>query len=409
VQQRINKTAVDRLQPGQSIADSNPVGFIARRLPSGAVTYGYRYRDRRNGQQRWIGLGIHGDVTADQARKKALRFAGEVRDGSDPVAEGRSAGAIAAKRRSVVNTVNGLLDAFVSRHVRPNLRSAHEYERSFNAYVRPRIGSRSIYDLRRRDIIDLLDGIEDNNGPVMADRTLAHLRKAFNWQAARDDTFVPPVVRGMARTKNSERARTRILSDDEIRDLWAALDVVEVPPPFPALVRMLLLSAQRRQECADMTFPEIEGDTWLIPGERYKTGLPNAVPLTKAARGLLGESGTGFVFSTDGGKRPFSGFSKAKRALDAAIADLRKQEGRKPMPAWVLHDLRRTARSLMSRAGVPPDHAERVLGHVIPGVRGVYDRHSYAAEKRDALERLAALVERILTPGEKVVSFPKVS
>jgi integrase len=211
----------------------------------------------------------------------------------------------------------------------------------------------------------------------------------------------------MARTKNSERARTRMLNDDEIRDVWKALDVAEVPSPFPALVRMLLLTAQRRQEIADVTWPEIEGDTWLIPGKRYKTGLPNAVPLTKAARGLLGEPGTGFVFSTDGGRRPFSGFSKAKRALNAAIDDLRKQEGRKSMPAWVLHDLRRTARSLMSRAGVPADHAERVLGHVIPGVRGTYDRHAYEVEKRDALERLAALVERILNPTETVVRFPK--
>ena len=105
------------------------------------------------------------------------------------------------KRRSTVNTVNGLLDNFITRHVRPNLRSAGEVERVFRNYVRPRIGSRSVYDLRRRDIIDMLDNVADSNGPVQADRVLAHLRKAFNWQAARDDTFVPPIVRGMARTK----------------------------------------------------------------------------------------------------------------------------------------------------------------------------------------------------------------
>jgi integrase len=104
------------------------------------------------------------------------------------------------------------------------------------------------------------------------------------------------------------------------------------------------------------------------------------------------------VFSTTRREKPFSGFSKAKRALDDAIAGLRSKEKRNPMPPWVLHDLRRTARSLMSRAGVASDIAERVLGHVIPGVRGVYDRHEYLAEKRDALEQLARLVAQILDP-----------
>jgi integrase len=130
------------------------------------------------------------------------------------------------------------------------------------------------------------------------------------------------------------------------------------------------------------------------------------VPLTDAARRLLGKpQKKGFIFSTTGGKRPFSGFSKSKRALDEKIAELRKKDDRRPMPHWVTHDLRRTARSLMSRAGVPSDIAERVLGHAIPGVRGVYDRHSYEAEKRDALERLAALVDRILNPAPNVVPF----
>jgi integrase len=407
MRQRISKSAVDRLRPGESIADTNPTGFVARRLPSGAITYGYRYRDKRSGLQRWIGLGIHGTVTADQARKKAMRFAGEVRDGADPMTEGRSAGAVAAKRRSAANTVNGLLDAFIARHVRPNLRSAAEVERTFARYVRPAIGYRGIYDLRRADIVALLDAIEDNGAPVMADRTLAHLRKAFNWYASRDDQFTPPIVKGMARTKNADRARTRMLGDDEIRDLWRALDTAKAPQPFAPLVRMLLLTAQRREEVAQMSWPEVEGDTWLIPAERYKSGLPNAVPLTKAARALLGEAGTGFVFSTDGGKRPFSGFSKAKAQLDIAIAALRKHDGRKPMPAWRLHDLRRTARSLMSRAGVPADIGERCLGHVIGGVRGTYDRHDFLAEKRSALEKLGALIARILSPTETVVRFPK--
>jgi integrase len=105
-----------------------------------------------------------------------------------------------------------------------------------------------------------------------------------------------------------------------------------------------------------------------------------------------------FIFSTTGGEKPISGYSKMKLAIDKAIADLRKQEGRDPMPPWRLHDLRRTARTRMSRAGVEPDHAERCLGHIIGGVRGVYDRHEFAEEKRAAFTKLGELVERIVSP-----------
>jgi integrase len=171
---------------------------------------------------------------------------------------------------------------------------------------------------------------------------------------------------------------------------------------------MLLLTCQRREEVASMAWEEIENGVWQIPSARYKTGLPNTVPLSQAARRVIGDSkGKGFVFTTDG-DHPFSGFSKAKAALDTEIAELRKRDGRSAMPHWVLHDLRRTARSLLSRTRVPSDHAERVLGHVIPGVRGVYDRHEYVVEKREALERLAALLERILHPDETMVNFPTI-
>jgi hypothetical protein len=102
---------------------------------------------------------------------------------------------------------------------------------------------------------------------------------------------------------------------------------------------------------------------------------------------------------------PFSGYSKAKRALNGTIAELRKAEGRGPMPSWQLRDLRRTAKTLMQRAGVRPDISERVLAHVIPGVEGIYDRYEYLSEKQDALERLASLIERILHPADNVASL----
>jgi integrase len=170
------------------------------------------------------------------------------------------------------------------------LRSANEIERTFNVYVRPRLGSKSIYDLKRSDTVELLDQIEDKNGPVMADRTLAYIRKAFNWQATRDDSFTPPIVRGMARTKPGERKRKRVLDDQEIRDLWTALNELKNDAPicYPRFVRTLLYVAQRREEIARMVWEEIAGDAWTIPAERSKNKVANVVPLTKEARDLLG-------------------------------------------------------------------------------------------------------------------------
>jgi integrase len=407
MRRKISKQAIDRLKPGQILADGNPVGFVARRLKSGIVTYGFRYRHKDTGKQHWVGLGLGTELAPDQARHRALKLAAQARDGGTPVSAAR---AVSRRRRTMGVTVDRVLDEFLARYA-VNLRSRDEITRTFRVYVRPMLGDKSVYDLKRLDIVNLLDRIEDSGAPVMADRVLAHLRRALRWHAARDEDFAVPIVPGMSRTKPQERARKRTLDDQEIRDLWAALDALHdtaaVPQCFARFVRMLLLSGQRRAMVGNARWEEIEGRDWIVPASRNKGKVDHLVPLTDGLLALLGPKGKGYVLTSDGGKTAFSGFSKAKTALDAKLAEIRKAAGRKPMQPWVFHDLRRTARSLMSRAGVSPDHAERVLGHVIAGVRGTYDRHEYAEEKRDALEKLSALIARILHPGKTVVSFPK--
>src|SRR5215472_13035869 len=185
----------------------------------------------------------------------------------------------------------------------------------------------------------------------------------------------------MARTSRSEQARDRILSDDELRRVWATRNGM-----FGDYIRFLLLSAARRNEVAQMQWAEVDGGDWLLPAARNKTGVELVRPLSKAAQAILQalpKAGK-FVWM---GANPMTSFSAYKAAFD-------KASGTK---GWTLHDLRRTARSLMSRAGVPTDHAERCLGHVIGGVRGVYDRHEYHAEKQQAFEALAGIIERIVT------------
>jgi len=393
---KITKAAIDALPKGEILADTDVRGFVARRLPSGVVTYGLRYRVA--GRQRWLALGIHGRVTPDKARKLAKQRAGEVAGDRDPAAERQAARAGATEAKA--NTVNALLDAFVERHVRNKLRSAAEYERIFDKYVRPHIGARPLGDLRRRDIVEMLDSIEDEHGPVMADRTLGRLRKAFNWHATREDNFTPPIVRGMARTSNAERARDRTLSDDELRAVWRAADTLATP--YARMLQFILLTATRRSEASDMNRAEVNGDgaEWAIPADRCKSKRDFLCPLSVAAQDILAKlpakGRKGWIF-TSGGNAPISGFSKWKAAFDKEVlAELRRVDPKAKLERWTTHDLRRTARSLMSRAGCDPDHAERALGHVVGGVRGVYDRHEFKAEKARVFEALADEVERIL-------------
>jgi integrase len=332
-------------------------------------------------------------LTLREARKEAKALLGSVAKDRDPLAERRKA------ERAKSDTLKAIVAEYLTREGR-RLRTIDERRNVLNRLVLPTLGSRQINDISRRDIVRLLDRIADKNGAPMADHTLAYLRHVMNWHVSRSDDFRSPIVRGMARTKPSQRRRQRTLTDPELRAVWRAAKTAQTP--FGYLVLFLLLTATRRNEAAHMRRGEVSGEEWTIPQERYKTGLELVIPLSDAAQAVLAAmpkiGKVGLVFTTDG-KHPLGGFSKFKRAFDAKVlAILRERAPQAMLPRWTLHDLRRTARSLMSRAGVQADHAERCLGHVIGGVRGTYDRHEYLAEKRHAFAALAALVERIVDP-----------
>ena len=191
-------------------------------------------------------------------------------------------------------------------------------EAQLDRLVKPRIGKIGIYDLKRSQVSKMLDEIADDNGPRMADLALAYTRKAFHWYEinGHDDDFKSPIVRGMARQKPSERERERVLSDDEMRDLWAALETVSaVPACFGPYVRALFLTATRRSETAEMVVAEITGDIWTIPAGRYKTKRDHVIPLSKEAGSAIGKVGkSGFVFSSDGGATAINGWSAKPRS-----------------------------------------------------------------------------------------------
>jgi integrase len=322
------------------------------------------------GKRARLTFGSYPATSLGAARTRATEAKALVEAGKDP--------------RSVeAETFQGICEEYLRREGK-RLRSLDWRKGVLDRHVYPTLGSRPIAEIQRSEIVRLLDKIEDRSGATMADRTLAVIRKIMNWHASRSDDFRSPIVKGMARTKPSELARERVLTDDEIRAIWRVSGGV-----FGRFIRFLLLTGARRNEASEMKWAEIDGGDWTLPAARNKTKVDLVRPLSKDAQDILPPRQGDYVFTTDG-VTPISGFSKFKAAFDKASGT----EG------WTLHDCRRSARSLMSRAGVPSDHAERCLGHVIGGVRGVYDRHEYHAEKARAFEALAALVERIVSGAQ---------
>jgi integrase len=327
----------------------------------------------------------------EKARKRARVLLGQVGEGRDPLGERRK------EKDAQQNTLRAISEEYFARKGK-HLRSAYEWRRNLERAVFPVLGSFPISEIRRSDIARLQDKIEDERGAAAADTAFAILRGIMSWHSARTDDFRSPIVRGMSRRRSRENARARILNDDEIRTVWAT--ATAMPGPFGALVKFLLLTSARRNEAARMVWPEVEGTDWTLPASRNKTKQDLCRPLSKAAQAVLAElprfASSPFVF-TIGGRTPLRNFDKPKKALDVLSG----------VTGYTLHDLRRTSRSLLSRAGIHPDISERCLGHAIGGMRGVYDRHDFAPEMAHAFEALAAQIERIINPQENVVAMAR--
>lgn len=373
----------------QVIFDEATTGLALIVSPKGKKGFSIVARDPA-GKQVWKSIGEPGKMTVVEARAKA-------RVGVDRIKAGEAEVFPVIVPQAAPETFKAVAERFVLRWVEKGgrkqdgvpLRSKGEIERQLKAYVYPVWGAKPFLSIRRGSVTELMDDLVDNRGAVQADRVLATLSKLFAWFRQYDENYVSPTIPEMRRSGSyTDRARDRVLTDGEIRTIWQACGDSGT---FGALVRVALLTGQRKAKLAALRWEDIAGDAWKISTEAREKNNPGEIRLSAMALAIINEQpkvkDNPFVFAGRGDKA-FNSFSKCKATLDVAA----------PIPPWVFHDLRRSAKSLMARAGVRPDISERVLGHVIQGVEGTYDRHSYAEEKGRALEALATLVERIINP-----------
>jgi integrase len=401
--------AVDAVSAGMSrreIPDGLLTGLYLVVQPSGAKSWAIRYRC--GGKPRKMTLGpvapkldgreptpiLGAPLTLAGARTVAREQLQIVAAGRDPatehIATKRAARDPAAADRDLFGT---LAKTFIKRYARPKNKSWRETARLLG--LRPdddgdlvtiegglanpnRWGKRKVQDISRREIIDLLDGIVDRGAPVAANATLAALRKMFNWAVERGTIDTSPAAG--VKPPSSVKSRDRVLSDDELSAVWRTAKAT--PYPFGPAIRLLILTCARREEINALRRSEIYGDTIRLAGNRTKNGEPHGVPLSTEALCILDTlpriGKNGLTFTTTG-ETPVSGWAKAKRILDDASG----------VHDWRMHDLRRTAATGLQRLGFRLEVIESALGHIggsRAGIVGIYQRHSFEPEKREALE-----------------------
>lgn len=399
--------------------------------PTGRKSWAVRYR--HHGKPRKLSLGSYlagNDVAAageelTRIRREAADILERVRQGEDPAAKKQ----IAKKQAKDDDTADrtrfdGVARLFLARYAKPKNRSWKDSARHIGLVpdktnsertddpktflvvkrsAADRWGHRPITDIRRADVIALLDDIVDDGKPILANRVLAALRKMFNWALERDLVDANPCDR--VKPPSSEKARDRVLSEDELWALWRAAE--ELGWPFGRHMQMLVLTGQRRDEVAGMKWREINGNTWTLPRDRAKTDKAHEVPLSAPALSILEQlpriDGASHVFTTTG-KTPISGFGKPKATVHDRMVQLLREEAEErgddpeeiEVAPWRLHDLRRTVASGMAKLGISIAVVEKILNHTsgtFAGIVGVYQRHEFSEEKRRALDAWAQYVE----------------
>jgi integrase len=383
---RLTKSAIDALPTPKSDVvywDAGCPGFGVKLTPKGRKVFIVLYRTGGAGSKlRKYTIGPYGRVTLHQARVAAQKVFAAKLEGRDPAAEKR-----AARRRIVADRVEELLEAFILQRLSQN-RSGREIARLLRREVSKTWAGRSIHEITKRDVVDLVTAIELRGAPAAANKALKATKTFLRWCVGRAVLDQSP-AEGVP-LPSKEVARDRVLDDNELTQVILAAR--RIGGPYGGIVEFLALTGQRREEVACLKWDELDlgRRVWTLPKSRTKNAKAHLVHLSDEAMAVLAHADhrEPYVFSLLGTK-PFPGFSRAKRRLDQLSG----------VAGWRLHDLRRTCVSGMARLGIAPHVADKVLNHqsgTISGVAAVYQRHEFLLERKEALDRWGAHVGQIV-------------
>jgi integrase len=355
----------------------NGAGLLVAVQPSGHKSF--HSLPRLHGKQINVTHGDVGVLSLADARVLSAEAIRQAKQGIDPRAAKQEAKV--AQMVAKADSFGAVAFRYLEHDETTKLRTIAQVRDCLTRIIIPLMGDTPIKDIERPDVVIVLDKIAKQNGRARANHALSVIGQVMDFYCDRNKGYNPPRLKKLRRKIPS---RDRILTDDEIKRVWNVGD---------RFSQFLLLTTARRNEVAAMQWKEIDGSDWILPATRnMKTGLDCVRPLSQAALALLPERGADddYIFEGTPGK-PLQSFSLAKVRLDKASG----------VTGWRYHDLRRTGRTLLSKAGVSVDHAERCLGHVIGGIRGVYDRWEFRDEKKHAFEVLAQQIALIVNPPKK--------
>jgi integrase len=389
---RLTKGTIDALPTPQSDVvywDSGWPGFGIKVTSKGRKVFIVLYRTGGAGSKlRKYTIGPYGRVTLHQARVAAQKVFAAKLEGRDPAAEKRE-----AKRRVVADRIEELLETFISQRLSQN-RSGGEIARLLRREVGKPWTGKSIHEISKRDVVEVISAIEQRGAPIAANKTLKSLKTFLRWCVGRAVLDQSPAEGVPLPAK--EVARDRVLDDQELAEVILAAR--KIGGPYGGIVELLALTGQRREEVAGLTWQELdlEQRVWTIPKSRTKNGQAHVVHLSDQSLAVLKRANQQgpIVFSLLGSKA-FQDFSTAKRQLDQLSG----------VTGWRLHDLRRTCVSGMARLGVAPHVADKILNHqagTISGVAAVYQRHEFLSERRQALDLWGAHVGSILNHENRI-------
>lgn len=382
MQKRLTEASVAKIKPDPDrrveIQDQALPGLRLRITPSGRKSWSFMYKvageaaDGGRGKNRRMTLGAYPLIDLKAARTQA----GEAKEMAD-----RGVDPAAHRKGKVLSRVERQIDRLIPKFIELYAKPYTKKWRGTDVLLRSTVGEmwrgKDVTSIKRADVHALLDDVSDAEGPSKAREVRKHLSVLLNWAVDRGICEFNPMA-GMKRKDLRYQPRATVLSIEDLRKVWSAAE--QVGYPFGPIVQLLILSGQRRSEIANLRREWIKDDLIEIPAEFYKTRKPHVIPLSQKMQAIMSAQPIwnegDFIFSTTNGRTPSSGFSRAKQILDRKTG----------LSDWTLHDIRRSVATHMAQQGVLQEHIERVLGHVIPGVAGTYNRYSYMAEKAEALD-----------------------